>query len=283
VTRAGLASRLGRALAAPFARLDRPIFIIGCGRSGTTILGQILSRHPELAYFDERRDLWLAATPAADVWTRQAAERRGQLALDGRLGRGGAGRRLRAAFVAELRRADRPRLLEKLPINAFRVPFIEAACPGARFVHLVRHGIDVALSIAERCRHAAWYGVDDYKWRQLAAWAEARPRTRGLAARCTDDRRRGLLEWRLSVETALEGLAAADRARQLEVRYEELVARPTAVVEAIEAFLELPPAPEVQAFARAQVQPRRFAAIPVDDAALLAGDLLHRLGYEVPG
>jgi hypothetical protein len=258
VARAGLSSRLGCALAAPFARLDRPIFIVGCGRSGTTILGQILSRHPDLAYLDERRDVWLTATPAADVWTK------------------------RAAFAAELRRAERPRLLEKLPINAFRVPFIEAACPGARFVHLVRNGLDVAHSIAERCRHAAWYGIDDYKWRQLVVRAESQAATRGLAARCRDDRRRGLLEWRLSVEAAYDGLTTVEPTRRLEVRYEDLVARPTTVVETIVAFLELRPTPETAAFAEAEVRARREATLPVDDATLLAGDLLHRLGYEVP-
>jgi len=282
VSRAGLASRLGHALGAPFARLDRPAFIIGCGRSGTTILGQILSRHPAFAYADERRDLWTQATAVADVWSERAAERGGTLVLDPELARGAAGRRLRAAFAAELRQAQRPRLLEKLPINAFRVPFIEAACPGARYVHLLRNGVDVARSIAERCRRAAWYGIGDYKWRQLVALAEGRPATRGLAARCTDDRRRGLLEWRLSVEASLEALAAVDASRRLDVRYEELVASPAPVVEAIQRFLELPADAAPVAYAVATVRPGRDAGEAVDDVPLLAGALLQRLGYEVP-
>jgi len=281
VSRAGLASRLGHALGAPFARLDRPTFIIGCGRSGTTILGQILSRHPTFAYADERRDLWTESTPLADVWSERAQERRGTLVLDPRLARGAAGRRLRAAFATELRRAQRPRLLEKLPINAFRVPFIESACPGARYVHLLRNGLDVARSIAERCRRAAWYGIGDYKWHQLVALAEARPETRGLAARCSDDRRRGLLEWRLSVEASLEAFTAIDPSRHLLVRYEELVASPKIVVEAILRFLELPAHPEPAAFAVANVRGPRDATEPIDDAVPLAGTLLARLGYTV--
>lgn len=31
------------------ALVDRPIFIIGCGRSGTTLLFQLLRRHPQVA------------------------------------------------------------------------------------------------------------------------------------------------------------------------------------------------------------------------------------------
>ena len=34
-----------------------PVFIIGCGRSGTTILGETLSKHSKIKYLNERRDL----------------------------------------------------------------------------------------------------------------------------------------------------------------------------------------------------------------------------------
>ena len=36
-----------------------PVFIIGCGRSGTTILGKTLSNHPKIKYLNERRDLYI--------------------------------------------------------------------------------------------------------------------------------------------------------------------------------------------------------------------------------
>ena len=34
------------------------VFIIGCGRSNTTVLGKTLSNHPKIKYLNERRDLW---------------------------------------------------------------------------------------------------------------------------------------------------------------------------------------------------------------------------------
>ena len=45
-----------------------PVFIIGCGRSGTTILGKTLSRHPKIKYLNERRDLWHEAYPEFNIW-----------------------------------------------------------------------------------------------------------------------------------------------------------------------------------------------------------------------
>jgi len=39
-------------------RIDRPIFLIGCPRSGTTVIVESLSRHPELGGFSHYFDKW---------------------------------------------------------------------------------------------------------------------------------------------------------------------------------------------------------------------------------
>jgi hypothetical protein len=49
-------------------RLADPIFVIGAPRSGTTILGQILSQAPGLHYIYEARYIWTALDPALDAW-----------------------------------------------------------------------------------------------------------------------------------------------------------------------------------------------------------------------
>ena len=43
-------------------------FIAGCGRSGTTFLGRILSMHPGIAYLEEPRNYWIAINKKTDVW-----------------------------------------------------------------------------------------------------------------------------------------------------------------------------------------------------------------------
>ena len=45
-----------------------PVFSIGCGRSGTTILGNTLSQHPDIKYLNERRDVWHRAYPEFNIW-----------------------------------------------------------------------------------------------------------------------------------------------------------------------------------------------------------------------
>src|SRR5262245_42051840 len=262
------------------ASLDRPVFLIGCGRSGTTILGTALSHHPAIAYLNEPRQLWIRCYPETDIWSPLADRRGGALALDASACRGRRTRRLRSLFAEELRKSARRQLVEKLPINSFRLPFIDAMFPDARYLHIVRNGVEVAASIARECAERDWYGAHDYKWRQLVRFADRRPETASLPAHCSDDFARGLLEWRLSVECARAFCSALPASRHLELRYEALVADPPGTLADVERFIGVPPDPDVDAFARANISRRSPEAPPPTAAALrIAGPLLDRLGY----
>ena len=260
--------------------LVRPVFVVGCGRSGTTALGRVLGAHPLLAYLDEPRDIWLYE-PRTDIWSASARARGGRLRLSSGDLRPAAAARIRRAFAAEVRLRRAERLVEKLPINAFRIGYVAAMFPDALFVHLIRNGLEVAASIARQAARAQWFGFEDYKWRLLAERARERGEAR-LVGLCTDSFRRGLLEWRLSVATALDDLASLPAERQLEIRYERLVEQPVEVCEGLESFVGIRHEPAMAAFARAELSRRSPAPDPVPlppDVQQIAGDLLARLGY----
>jgi Sulfotransferase family len=260
--------------------LVRPVFIIGCGRSGTTVLGEVLGRHPQLAYLNEPRDIWLYE-PRCDIWSARARARGGRLRLVAANVESAAATRIARAFAAEVRLQRAERLVEKLPINAFRIGWLAGMFPDALFVHLIRNGLEVAASIARQAQRAAWFGVEDYKWRLLAEHAGERGEA-GLVGLSSDGLRRGLLEWRLSVATALEDLAKLPAQRWIEVRYERLVDQPAEVCERLEDFVGVHHEPAVAALARARLRRR---SPPPDPAAFppaareIAGELLAGLGY----
>src|SRR5205807_1050578 len=56
--------------------IESPVFILGCGRSGTTILGNLLAQHPSVTYLHEHRPLWTSAYPETDIWSEHAITRR---------------------------------------------------------------------------------------------------------------------------------------------------------------------------------------------------------------
>jgi hypothetical protein len=269
----------------PFAHgsLERPTFLIGCGRSGTTILGNTLARHPDVTYLNEPRELWSQVVPEADIWSARAARNAGRLVLDAGVCTPRRRRALERAFARQTRATGRPRLVEKLPINAFRLGFLDAAFPDARYLVLLRDGIAVARSIARFAERELWFGVGDYKWHALASEAERRPETRGLATLCTSAYERGLLEWRLSVEAAMAHVEGPARDRCVLVRYEALLATPDVEMRRLLAALDLRASPEVERFAVEEIgnQPssdRRADATPVEQT--IAGPLLATLGYD---
>jgi hypothetical protein len=135
-------------------------FIVGCPRSGTTLLSVILDRHsglavpPETAFFDEVAPMLQAATRTMLFDTLRRWPRLKELALtpDGVLHElGGADLTPRAVLAAILRAygasRGKRRCGEKTPQHLRHVPAIVEAFPEARILCLIRDGRDVALSL----------------------------------------------------------------------------------------------------------------------------------------
>ncbi len=127
-----------------------------------------------------------------------------------------------------------------------------------------------------------WYGHDDYKWKLLEDYAGRSERYRELVGLCDTVELRGLLEWRMSVEAAIEYLDTLPEERRVALTYEELLDRPVEVVRRIEEFAGLAPSKTVHSFAEANLR-RRSPRIEVtqlsDVEERLAGGLMRRLGY----
>ena len=142
---------------------DRPPvpFIVGVGRSGTTMLRLMLDAHPDLAIPPETHfvpDLIDAiaagATPEQAAETMTAVRQWGDLHTDPadvvarweRLDRFEPGPALRAFYAIYAERRGKPRYGEKTPAYVRNMIKIEGAMPEARFIHVIRDGRDVALS-----------------------------------------------------------------------------------------------------------------------------------------
>ncbi len=105
----------------PMSNDIAPIFIIGCGRSGTSLLGEIFAAHRMVGYVYEPYDLWAAIHPATD-FLRLYSNSEHHCLLDARWATSPAKRRFQRlmspppGFI----------LVEKSPVNALRIGFLEA-------------------------------------------------------------------------------------------------------------------------------------------------------------
>ncbi len=115
-----------------------PIILIGTHRSGTTWLGDVFSRHSDLAYWEEPRHVWTwgnAYTPD-DVLDETNAKPRVRA-------------HIRKTFDAFVREQGKSRLVEKTPSNTLRVRFVREVFPEARIIMVVRDGRSVLRSTDE--------------------------------------------------------------------------------------------------------------------------------------
>jgi hypothetical protein len=158
-------SRSKRAAQDGTARLPAP-FVVGVNRSGTTLLRMMLDAHPQLTvppethFLPELIDVADAGNPTPEALLATITGQRewGDFGLSEEellerfraLDPLTAGDALRAFYEAYAERVGKPRWGEKTPIYVKSMRKIESALPEARFVHVIRDGRDVALSIRDR-------------------------------------------------------------------------------------------------------------------------------------
>lgn len=129
----------------------QPLFIVGFPRSGTTLVEQMLASHADIAGGGElpfigeatQRSQALLDSPHAypysltELWL---GDRQGELDL------------LRDLYLNRAREmavsdVDRPWFTDKMPLNETHLGFIHLLFPQSPVVHLIRHPLDVVLSV----------------------------------------------------------------------------------------------------------------------------------------
>ena len=179
-----------------------PIFIVGLPRTGTTLVSEILSCHPDVT---ARGEL---------TWIEHFAK---QLMQHDQYGESSALRSAASVYAAQLVRDDPLTrwYIDKQPLNFRYLDLVAALFPDAKIVHCVRGERDTALSI----------------WGQYFAGTDG-----GFAydfaciAEVMRDCDRLMLHWAAHLPLAIHT-----------VHYEDVVEKPEQTVAALENFLDLPP------------------------------------------
>ncbi len=247
-----------------------PVFIIGCGRSGTTLLGNLLSKHPDVLFLNEPRGFWFSAYPETDIWTDNAEAHNGKLYLNDSDETSSKSAKLRSLFYNELVRKKKKILIEKTPINCFRLELIDRIFKNAKYIHIFRNGIDVAKSIELRCRVGKWYGINTYKWKQIEKYAALNKSTKEIIKKCDSFFEKGLFEWRLSSESAANFLSQIPKNRFIEISYKKLKQQPDYSVRRVLSFLNLKPNPSIIKFAKNTI-------VNKEDTSLTNIDKTHKM------
>lgn len=229
-------------------QLQNLAFIVGCGRSGTTLLGHIFSGHRNILYFFEPYHLWAAISPLTDVLNIYHQ-------IDAQLFMGEADvteevkLRFMRVFYGTSRNHSDKLLIEKTPLNAMRIGYLNSLAPQAKFIHIIRDGVDVACSIERialtnsykmvgKPKLNQWWGIENYKWKALSrdgASAGYYPEEVNL---CDNHRAKASYEWLVSLgemDCWRERLGN----RLYEITYDQLTENPEDTLPNLCNFLEI--------------------------------------------
>lgn len=283
------------------------LFVVGCPRSGTTLLQRMLDAHPQLAVANDTHFIPRALEavrprvleddgalgdasmlPELVSWVR-GYYRFARMGLDEpSFQQAAVSAHSYREFVSLLygqlaRKRGKELGGEKTPDYVRHLPLLHRLFPWARIIHIIRDGRDVALSIMEWARRNGRQKGPA----KLALWRE-----QPIAA-CA-------LWWRWQVRSGRRARSALPEDAYHEVRYEALVADPEGALRSVVSILGLPFSDRMLSFNDGKVRDQaglsaKKAWLPPTpglrdwrtqmkptEAELfeaLAGDLLSELGY----
>jgi hypothetical protein len=276
------------------------VFLVGCQRSGTTLLKRIVDSHPQIAvsaetrwipdYFETRTGLTPNGLVTPELIPRLFENSRfykfhiGPEELEELVGSGepvSYATLVSTIFDAYGEEQGKALVGDKTPRYVRKMHTLHTLWPRAKFVHLIRDGRDVGLSLINWKRKAAKMAKHFLTWAEDPVTTSAR-----------------FWEWhvRLGRETGVE----LGPELYHEVRYEALVTRPEEECAKLCAFLGVPFEPGMLRFHEGQTRAdpdldaknawlpitpglrdwqSQMAAADVERFEAAAGTLLEELGY----
>ncbi|MFG1901205.1 sulfotransferase family protein [Micromonospora carbonacea] len=180
-----------------------PIFLVGCQRSGTTMLRLVLDSHSRVSCGPETRFLADMQRIVGRDWERLARFGFPREYWLGRIADFFGG--IQADYA---RSRGKTRWADKTPLYALSIDFLAEVFPDAQFVHVVRDGRDVVVS--HRKRFGYWSAV-----------------------KC-------VVKWPRYIRVARAAGARLPADRYHELRYEETVTDPEKAMRALFEFLGEP-------------------------------------------
>jgi len=167
-----------------------PIFIIGCPRSGTTIIGKFFEYNSKTYFFNEvniweenetlKIKLWQSIRKIipATMFIRKIHWYTTQLLRSIRIMEEETSHRLtendlteemieQVKYILKRDLSSEKTLVIKSAVNSLRIPFIKKLFPQARFIHIIRDGRDVTCSLAKGNEGRAWMYLKPPNWQEL--------------------------------------------------------------------------------------------------------------------
>lgn len=156
--------------------LVSPIYIIGTGRSGTTILGKLLGMHQKVLFLNEPKAIWAYSFPGEDLIGSYCQDKASVRLLETDFSKK-TQTILNNFYRKALIISSCKLIVDKYPELIFRIPWVKSLFPGSKFIFLYRDPYETINSITNWSKvHGIkgnksvkddWWGRNNLKWNYL--------------------------------------------------------------------------------------------------------------------
>jgi hypothetical protein len=251
--------------------VNKPIFIVGSGRSGTTLLYNIVAGHENVAWFSNytnrfSQNAWLASfnylyknVKTSNTFLKKNYFPRPSEGYnlwdyfhpindDRDLGASPPFTeedvkyadisKMKNTIKQHLHYSGTTRFLNKNTRNTRRLRYLYDIFPDGYFIHIIRDGRAVVNSIT----NIGW-------WMDLELWYEDGGKSvPQLISEGKDELELAARGWKLEVLRAIEDSKKISDDQYIEIRYEDLTQNPTPLIKKILSFVELEYTPKMETF-----------------------------------
>jgi len=233
-----------------FRTIDKPIFILGTGRSGSTVLGKVLSMHKDLEFLNEPKALWAYLHNQEDLMG-SYNNGTGRYRLEQSDASADIIKKAHRIFAGSLMVTGQKRFVDKYPELIFRTSFVSKIFPDAQYIFLTRNVDSTCTSISywserkgtkERDGTADWWGLNNRKWDALLE--ELLPEHDDLMAhfdeiRGLNEEGKAAIEWVVTMREGIK-LSKENPNKFIYLPYDELCANSAEWINKLSEFLHLP-------------------------------------------
>jgi omega-hydroxy-beta-dihydromenaquinone-9 sulfotransferase len=248
----------------------KPIFIVGCHRSGTTVLYETLAKHPDLVCWtnasafvphmpilanrilstakksdtngverfmkDGLKISYFTPSEGIRIWEQFSPET-GDYCLDETTNNPRMEQYIKLMIRKHLKHMGGSRFLNKNPDNSVRIRYLNKLFPDALFIHILRDGRAVCNSLLKFRQSAAEFFGPEHRHAtsgvKVKAWGDIQRYWR------EDPLYAAGLVWKEVIETLERDREFIDANRYLELRYEDFVLNPIEYLRKLTDFCQL--------------------------------------------
>lgn len=262
--------------------IKKPIFIVGAGHSGTSIVCQAISKNPSITVWHENNKTWIWG----NVFRKNHVLNKEDLTPKIK-------QHIRMKFDNYLRKSKKERICDKTPKNCLRIPFILSIFPDAKIIHIIRDGRAVVASTNSQVNKKSYPFLKQLKVKlngtSFLDWYVFIPRiffvirkVLGLPVDYWGSKPENWEDWsndepyiRLAKqwnETVKHTIAKGRQSKAenyIEIHYEDFIADSTATMKKIAKFAEIADPQPMIDFCNSVIDPsrnsKRFNSLSTDD------------------